>query len=284
MYWQLGDIVFEKQNGFESFEIKTESEIAEHSLIQGKPRLQSTGQKANEGTISIHIHSYFADPKKQYDKLEKYRGDLSVLALIGGDGTVYGDFIIKSLDLKINQVTPDGKWVDITCEVDLLENYWSDARKKAEQEAKDGAFASISNVPPLASGTIPIQGVNGNIMQDLQKVNNQATSASSLIDKAKKYGDEANGWVNKASQKINEYQGTLAGLQNKLQNALSLGSTATNLLNQISGLQSVSTSLINALNLHDLLTASQLNQQWQQLSGTFISGGAPISGLITLRS
>jgi len=283
MYWQLGDIKFEKLNSFSDFGVKTETDIAEHALIKGKPRLQSTGQKANEVSISIHIHSMFADPKKQYEALDQYRSDVSVLPLIGGDGKVYGDFVIKSIELKVNQTTPDGKWVDATFDLSLIENYWSDSRKQAEQEAKNGSFATIDKVPPIQSGLLPVQGQNAGIITDLQKTNMQAASAGSLIDKAKKYGAEANGWMDQASAKLNEYQGTLNGLQTKLSASTGLGSAATNMLGQITGLQSSAGNLASSLSGHDMLTSVGLYKDFQKLQSSFFSSGAPIAGLVTTR-
>ena len=283
MYWQLGDIVFEKLNSFSEFGVKTENEIAEHSLIKGKPRLQSTGQKANEVNLLIHIHSMFADPKKQYEKLEGYRNDLSVLSLIGGDGKVYGEFVIKSIDLKISQLTPDGKWVEATLDLSLLENYWSDAQKKAEQEAKDGAFATIDKVPSIQSGDIPLQGQGPLIVGDLQKVNNQAKSTESLIDKAKRYEKDANGWMDSASSKLTQYQAILNGLQTKLTAATNLGTSATNLLNLIAGLQASGGNLANSLGAHDLLTSSGLSKDFMSLNGAFFNAGAPIGNMVTMR-
>lgn len=284
MYWQLGDIVFEKLNGFSDFGVKTETEIAEHPLISGKPRLQSTGQKANEVTIAIHIHSMFADPKKQYEALDQNREELAVLALIGGDGKVYGDFVIKSIDLKVVQTTPDGKWVEANMDLSLIENYWSDVRKKAEQEAANGAFAKIDKAPSIQAGEIPLQGQNSLIVGDLQKVNNEAKKSETLLDKAKKTGSQASGWMNEASNTLNQYQSTLTGLQSKLTEAVSsIGTPATQLLSQVSGLASAATALKGSLDAHDLLTSIGLNADFQLLQSNFMSTGAPVMNLVTLK-
>jgi phage protein U len=283
MYWQLGDIIFDKLNGFSAFEVKTENEIAQHSLIEGKPRLQSTGQKANVINISIHINSAFAAPEVQYQKLEGYRSGLNVLTLIGGDGQLYGDFVIQSIDAHVNQTDPSGKWVDIDCDLELLENYWSDNQKKASQDASDNAFATVDKLPVTAPTLIPVQGQNQQIMGNLQDVNNKANQTGSLITKAQQYGSQANGWMDKASATLNGYQTSMNSLQSKLSNAIGLGSSATNLLSQISGLMSASTNLQNTLNNHDLLNSTQLFQQFAQLQNIFMSTGAPIAGMVTLR-
>ena len=283
MYWQLGEIIFEKLNSFSDFGVKTETEIAEHALISGKPRLQSTGEKAIEVSISIHIHSVFADPGQQYDILEKYRKELAVVSLIGGDGRVYGEFVIKSVDLKLSTITPEGKWVEATFDLSLIENYWSDLQKQMDQEAQSNSFATFDKIPPKQTGLIPVQGQNSQIVTDLQKTNQQAASSGSLIDNAKKLGTEANGWMDKASEKLTEYQATISGLQTKLTAATGLGSSATNLLNQISGLQGAAGGLTTSLNGHDLLTSIGLYKDFQSLQQAFFSTGAPIAGLVTVR-
>ena len=281
MYGQLGDIVFEKLYGLDSFALKAAQVISEHARIDGKPRLENSGSKADEVSISFMLSAYFTDPEAQLDKIKGYKEAAEVLTFINGAGIVFGDYMIKDYDYTFDDLTPGGQIINATINVTLIENYYTDRKKSETRAAQNngfGANGAISKVTPIG-----MTGESSLVMNDIQKVNNDSSAVTDKLSNAQKLADQANEWMNGAANKLDETRNTIGGLQTKLTNSLTLGTGATNLLAQIPALLASLNALQTPLNLHDLQTALGLNSLFQAQLSITNSFSAPIAGMVATK-
>lgn len=283
MYCQLGEIRFEGLKGIDALTLKSEQVIIDHQLIEGKPRLQNAGSKADELSLSLSIKSAFADPEKEYAALKEYQKTATILPLINGRGELLGDFVIKSMELSVMKTTDQGQWVEIAIAMELIEDFNPDRQKQAELDAKENGFANLDKMAPKTA-TIPVASPAGLVMQDVTKTGSDAKAADSFLDKARKFGDQANSWMDQASLKLLEVRTSLSGIQDKINNSTQLGTSATNLLNQIPALQLSVTNLLSTLSLHDLQASLALNQLFQGQISLMMINAAPLSNLVATQS
>lgn len=171
MYAQLGDIRFEELKGFASLSDKKEALYAEHALIDGKPRLQRVGNALDEFTIGLHFHVAFCDPEAEYDKLNRYRDDGEILALVYGTGYYEGTFVITTLNRTVNDTDKNGAYIDIDVSVGLREFYQADQMKNNQKRALLSAFAVSSNRPLPINVPPPALTPDALALQSIQKTN-----------------------------------------------------------------------------------------------------------------
>jgi phage protein U len=205
MYAQLGEIRFEALKGFSSLSDKKEALYAEHALIDGKPRLQRTGNALDEFTIGIKFHVSFCDPEAEYDALNRYRDDGEVLPLIYGTGYVEGNFVITSLNRTVNDTSATGEYIDIDVSIGLKEFYQPDLVAGNQKRALLNAFAVSADrptpenvpVPPPTPDTIAlnvikqINSAKTAILEKILVVTSAINNAANLLDKGQAFADNA---------------------------------------------------------------------------------------------
>ena len=110
----LGDIPFDLITYFSGVEEKYAAEFAEHALIEGKPRLQWTGNKLDEQSWSIVLHAGFCDPNHELQKLKGVLARHEALPLIYANGDYKGWFVPTELSITSHQTMRDGTivWID----------------------------------------------------------------------------------------------------------------------------------------------------------------------------
>ena len=276
MYFTLGDIKFEKLKGFSSFGIRSEQNIAEHEIIEGKPRLQNAGSKADELGLGIHLNSQFSNCKKDYDALKKSKEAGEALVFIDGAGVYYGDYVIRSMEVAVNYTAVDGTWTDIDITLTLAEDTYAG-------EATPDQFATLEKMPIISSGEIPVNGDAANIMKDVQKVSTGANHVDSLLDKAKRFEQNANAWMDKATGKLSSITGDINSLQSRLTNALTIGTSGAALLNQILALQSSVNGVMSYTAMHDLQNSLLNNVLFQGQITQMFTNSAQLANMTALR-
>jgi phage protein U len=270
MYAQLGDIVFETLKGFTAYTDKQETTYAEHALIENKPRLQRTGEKLQEINLTIDFHSAFCQPDVEMAKLQQLRLNGEILTFIWGSGDVEGDFVIKSISKKLNDLAGDGNSINITADLELIEYYNPDKPNSNKLLAKRNAFATKLTTPLPGDETVdpPSDGVAA--MKDVSKTDLNANNFSKTIKTATDKANANNLIIDKAQDFVNSIS-RVKGLVNKMvteiNNSLSLLNVkiganpkivqiATTLNAAISAAGTVVTSAQNLLTSYDNLPAS----------------------------
>lgn len=155
MYYQLGDIKYENAVGFQSLDQVEEESWVEHAVIDGKPVLQKTGSKLDTVEIAMRFHRSFTDPDLELNKLRAHRKKGSILALIRGDGTILGNFVIKSMNIGTKGQI-NGTIIYYEVQVSLLEFASADIDATAKTQAVNNGFANSQNTPlPSTPSDLP---------------------------------------------------------------------------------------------------------------------------------
>ena len=218
MYAQLGDIKFQALYGPSTLDSSIEATIAEHPLIEGKPRLQRVGTGLETFDLTIKLHVTFCDPATEIAKLRSYLESGEVLPFIGGDGTVYGTFVVKSLGRSVRQLSRIGKIVDAEISVSLLESFDANRLATLNAQAKEQGFANSVNDPLQAQEFTAPQSeavqASANIVESAAAAEAAATTWNSIVSnagiyKAKVIGirDQVTGIVQKCNAAVSIIDG-----------------------------------------------------------------------------
>lgn len=157
MYAQLGDIVFDGLYGFESFVHQQESSLPEHPRIEGKPRLQKTGDALDKLEVMIQLHRDFCTPEDELAKLKQYRADGSVIPLLNGSGTFEGFWVISNYEENRLQTGPDGLIILTKVRINLVESF-GDLTEIDKSKARAKAVALEENDPQQFNKFTQLQG------------------------------------------------------------------------------------------------------------------------------
>ncbi len=110
----LGDIAFDLITYFDGIDHRFGAQYAEHALLQGKPRLQWTGDTLDEYTWTLVFHSGFCTPELELAKLRAAIGAHEALPLVFANGDYRGRFVPISAEMKTRQTARDGTalWIE----------------------------------------------------------------------------------------------------------------------------------------------------------------------------
>ncbi|MEX3690084.1 phage tail protein [Paraburkholderia sp. BR14263] len=121
LYALLGDVQFGLPAYFTGSETRFGAEYAEHKLIDGKPRLQSTGDKLDEITWNVVFHAGFCDPEAELQKLRKLIASHTAAPLHFANGDYKGTFVATDCTVTTRQTMRDGTLVWLEGTVSLKE-------------------------------------------------------------------------------------------------------------------------------------------------------------------
>jgi phage protein U len=147
MFAQLGNIIFEGLNGFESFEHKDSTTYAQHDIIGAKPVIVPTGNDLEEININIRLRAEFIKPEEAIIQLKNAKDNFEVLPLVKGSGRYMGDFVIVDYTVQDVQSFPDGTTIEATVQISLKEYAVSDKLQQQQAAAKKNAFATGDKKP-----------------------------------------------------------------------------------------------------------------------------------------
>lgn len=91
----------------------------EVELLNELPQLQQTGRKLD--TFSFSGKWYSTDGDEQIEKLIKARDEATPRTLVRGDGKSYGQYVLKSFDVKGEQMIHNGTCMVLDIQINLGE-------------------------------------------------------------------------------------------------------------------------------------------------------------------
>ena len=144
----LGDITFDLITYFEGMEVKFGADYAEHALIEGKPRLQWTGDKLDEASWSLVFHAGFCDPERELLKLKAAVAKHEAMPLVFSNGDYKGWFVPTEVSVTSQQTMTDGTSVWIEVKLTLRE--YCEPKVLAEQTPRKEPEAAEK---PATNGT-----------------------------------------------------------------------------------------------------------------------------------
>lgn len=98
-------------------------QYAEHTVIDGRPKLQATGAKLTTGQIKARLHASKDDPDRVIDRYRTAGNAGEALTLQRGDGRIVGRFVVESLSVTHRKTWPDG--TVMAAEVTLKLREWA---------------------------------------------------------------------------------------------------------------------------------------------------------------
>jgi len=146
MFCQLGNIVFEALTGFGSYDEEEAANIAEYGVIGAKaiPVVASYGLRGV--TIGLSLHQRFVIVAVAEAQLTGYMQHGDVVSLVWGNGTVEGQFLIKSLKKTYIEMDGLGNVYQMNISVELIEAPGQQLYSDQQRSAAKGAFASSTAV------------------------------------------------------------------------------------------------------------------------------------------
>lgn len=96
-YAILGDLLFRVLVGWEDFEASRSVSYPEHAVIEGKPKLQYTGDGLETLTLSLRVHISYCDPDFSISHLRKRMDAHKAMPLILANGYYRGRYVITDL-------------------------------------------------------------------------------------------------------------------------------------------------------------------------------------------
>lgn len=121
MYAQLGGLRFERTQYFTGTERTQGFSYAEHAMLAGKPHLEATGGALEEFSIDMRFHVLWCNPAAVKAKLDEVAARQQALALVYGDGTYRGKFVITQIGETKLHDDPQGRPYCLDVKVSLRE-------------------------------------------------------------------------------------------------------------------------------------------------------------------
>ncbi len=137
MIWAtLGDLRFELLRAPESADLAIGHTYAEHAVIEGKPKLQWTGDALRERNWTIRLHHSFCDPDTVMTALRTAAAGHQALPLSLGTGTYLGRYVIVDISEETLFTGPTGRTMELAATLKLKE--WAGEESKGVGEAVTG--------------------------------------------------------------------------------------------------------------------------------------------------
>lgn len=226
MYAQLGDIVFEGLKGLTGLRTRKTSSLAQHAVIDGKPKLQKTGDNLDEVSLEMTFHSSFCTPETEISRLDSAISNGEILPLITGTGEALGNFVIAERSNSVQHTFKDGAIILARVSVTLIESASTDVLGSAIAAAKATAFSNGGNNPNTVPFTTSVQSMGlkatnalgsassfqSSGTQNLTLANASAPVQANELRKAKKAFEGVN-------KSIEDFEGAFSQVQSVIANA-----------------------------------------------------------------
>jgi phage protein U len=121
MVAMLGEILFEVLTSPRTCNTRNRYCYAQHKTIESAPRLQWLANELAMISLDLGFHVAFTSPAVQMNLLRAAAEDHQARALVFGNGTHRGYFVIESIEETQHQLADDGSYVAITVRVELRE-------------------------------------------------------------------------------------------------------------------------------------------------------------------
>lgn len=122
MVWGiLGDLTFRAVESPRGLSDGETYQYAEHKVIEGKPRLQWTGDGLRTIKLDMRWARNWCEPVAMLETLRAMAATHAAHALVYGDGTYPGSFVIEGIDRTIKDTDPSGAVTEIEVSVSLKE-------------------------------------------------------------------------------------------------------------------------------------------------------------------
>jgi len=130
MYAQLGPVAFDLVTYWDGHDAKRGYEYAQHKVLEGKPKLQWTGDGLEEITIAVELHAVYCNPEEQLNILYDAAANHQAMPLIMGSGVYRGKYILASINQTTKHTDSQGRILSLSAKLALTE-WTGDAKPPA---------------------------------------------------------------------------------------------------------------------------------------------------------
>lgn len=203
-----------------------EANLAEHALINTKPRLQHTGEALEEISLRFHLRAEFCHPEQELADFDEWKSTGEILPLLLGTGEYRGDYLLQGLATTINQTFDDGTIVDAEVTLTLVEHVAADPLRQQQIRDRQNATA-VGGVTQTTRRRIQPKTPQAEAHAALMEAQIESWNASdgarralesgqpeNYIERVHKSVAKAQGRMNKAREKINAAQAKISGVKN----------------------------------------------------------------------
>lgn len=283
MYAQLGNIVFEGLKGFDSFQSKTEANLVQHQVIEGKPRLQRVGMNLDEVTLTIQLHASFCTPDTEISGLLSLVESSEVVPLLSGTGAFFGNFVVQSLTKDVVEFGKDGSVKAAQLSLSLLESQVADASATAALTAKLSGLANAINSPAKVVAVARIQSEAAGIAKPLTGARALAASAGNAIVKAKAVANQAAHYAKRAQDMLRSTQRELQKANTAITQAKQVYQSAARMKQAIADAQQGVSATLTALEGGTIDDALVANRELQKAVSRTSSASSEVTNIVATR-
>lgn len=278
MYAILGDIKFEGYKGFQELTGTNETVLSEHPVIEGKPRLQMTGEKLEEISLKFLLHASFCNPESELEKLQSYRRQGQVVPFVAGDGTTFGDYVIKSIARSYTQTDNSGAIIGIELDVTLTEVYNPGGKTKPANEKLAIKAPAISLTPLPARLTDPQA-----ISVQLRTINVQSSAMDNELKQGQRIPSKASRALRQAKQRLDKIRNSLAVIERVGSNTRDVINMYDEMRGQADAVKGQTEALAIFVENGDINSAVNASAQLRNAYGKLSIDAAPVNNLVATR-
>jgi phage protein U len=278
MYAKLGTYIFKGYKGFKDLEITDAIALAEHPVIEGKPRLQAVGMKLRKIELSFLLHSTFSNPEDDVEALRAFQRRAEILPFLAGNGIPYGNFVIEEIKSGVTQSDNNGNIIGIEIELQLLESVLppgSENQATSKLATKTPGIV-IKGVSPKPSDpqfiTTNMRTVNTNVKQmdkELSSAGKIVAQTERALRLAKKRVDQVRKSIHNIEQ-VGAQTQTIIGLYAQAQG-------------QVTNVKNATESLSGFVEAGDINSSIAASTQLRAATDILNTRMAPIQNLTTAR-
>jgi len=283
MYALLGDIQFDLITYFNGFECIFGADYAEHAMIDGKPRLQSTGLALDEIQITLAFHNMFCEPESELVRLKNALTDRHALALVLGNGDYKGWFVITAVTATAQQTDSQGTITALEASMTLRE-YTGDPANPLPPPAvkpEDPPVQAVAQ-PPAPPVAVPEAG--GNLHDNISAAVSMAVQAQGALRLASDVVAMASRLRDNPLAALSRVSGIMSSLDDVLSPLENLPASLSIIRNQIpaasevlSAGNSALTGLMTARATMESASASNVVGKIDSVTGLLDSAGTAMS-------
>jgi phage protein U len=278
MYAILGEYKFRGYKGVQDLTLTDETIISQHAVIEGKPKIQATGEKLREITIKFLLHSTFSNPEEDLEILQGYRRRSEVVKFVAGNGTNYGNFVITSITQSLQQTDNSGRIIGVNVDVSLLEATGFDTKKVSSSDKLATKLPEVDLTPLLPKPSDPRL-----VALNIKTINVQSNAMHRELTDAQKIAAKTERALRQAKKRIALIKDALIVIEG-------VGSKTTAIVNMYGSIQGQVATVGSATNTlgvfvdnGDLNSSVNASSQLRNTVSKLRVDSAPISNLTGVR-
>lgn len=263
MFFQIGDKEFEGQFSPNMWDFSgSEANYAEHAIINGKPRLQHTGETLEEVALNFKLRAEFCNPDQEIKDFQAWKSEGTILPLLVGNGEYKNDYVIRSVGYNVTQTLNDGTIVEANVYLNLVEHVPADPEEQQAKSDRAGALAvgdkeQVVRRPgqkrtPEAEAHAALMAAQLETWEANEAANKALDSGSpeNFVDKVKKS-------IADAQRKMSDARDKIQGVQNTVNGVTGIVGSIQQSIAKLGEIATIMTPPINLQNLNDSILNSQ---------------------------